>query len=72
MMRNQPKPITAPALMDWMKSGQPLQLVDVRESQELTLASFPADVLHLPLSGSGDWVDSVKERLSAGGPVVVL
>ena len=36
------------------------------------LASFPADVVHLPLSGSSDWVDSVKERLSAEVPVVVL
>ena len=55
-----------------MRSDQPLQLVDVRESQELALASFPADVVHLPLSGSGDWLDSLREKLSAGVPVVVL
>ena len=72
MTINQPRPISAPDLMDWIKSGQPLQLVDVREPQELALASFPADVIHLPLSGSGEWLDSVKERLSSGGPVVVL
>ena len=72
MTNNRPKPITAPALMDWMRSDQPLQLVDVRESQELALASFPADVVHLPLSGSSDWLDSLRERLSAEVPVVVL
>ena len=49
-----------------------IRLIDVREAQELALASFPADVVHLPLSGASEWLESVQRKLPADRPVVVL
>ncbi|AII46323.1 MAG: sulfurtransferase [Planctomycetaceae bacterium TMED241] len=68
-----PRPITAAELQRWIESGDnPPQLVDVREDAELAIAPFPAAVVHLPLSRSGDWLDTVPSRLPADRPVVVL
>ena len=68
-----PRPITAAALQQWLDSGNnPPQLVDVREDSELAIAPFPGEVVHLPLSRSGEWVDTVASRLPADRPVVVL
>jgi rhodanese-related sulfurtransferase len=46
---NTPQTISAPELQRWLEQGLPLQLVDVREEQELQLARLPHPVLHLPL-----------------------
>ena len=68
-----PRPITAAELQRWIVSGdKPPQLVDVREDAELAIAPFPGEVVHLPLSRSGDWLDTVASRLPADRPVVVL
>ena len=46
---NTPQTISALELQRWLEQGSPLQLVDVREDQELLLARLPHPVLHLPL-----------------------
>jgi rhodanese-related sulfurtransferase len=46
----QPRPISAPDLQLWLQGDAPSpQVVDVREAQELMMAKFPNDVLHLTL-----------------------
>ena len=63
--------VSAPELQRWMSSTQPPQLVDVREQQELELAALPG-VVHLPLSGSQQWLPQLWDRLDRGRDLVVL
>ncbi len=67
-----PAPITARDLQARLASGEPLQLVDVREDTELELARFPHPVLHLPLSRSAVWLADLDQRLRRDLPVAVL
>ena len=69
----QPRPISAPDLQLWLQgdAASP-QVVDVREAQELAMAKFPNDVLHLPLSASSEWIETLQSRLVPNQPVVVL
>ena len=53
-------------------AGEAIQLVDVREDQELALARLPHAVVHLPLSRSAEWMASLAERLDPQRPVAVL
>jgi rhodanese-related sulfurtransferase len=67
-----PTPISARDLLARLSSGEPLQLVDVREAAELELAQLPHPVLHLPLSEAERWVATIQASLSHEQPVVVL
>ena len=47
-------------------------IVDVREDNEIAIASFSFSVLHLPLSKAAKWSDKIVELLPKDQPVVVL
>ena len=47
-------------------------IVDVREDNELAIASFPFSVLHLPLSKASNWSAKISELLPKDKPVVVV
>ena len=52
-------------------SEQPL-IVDVREDDEIAIASFSFSVLHLPLSKSANWSAKIGELLPKDQPIVVF
>jgi len=54
------------------REGSGIQLVDVREDEELAMARLPLPVLHLPLSRSGDWMGRIDTLLDTSRPVAVL
>lgn len=49
-----------------------MQLVDVREDEELVLAQVAHAVIHLPLSRSQEWLGGIDTLLDAQRPVAVL
>ena len=67
-----PKNLSPQILQQWLhqESVQPL-LVDVREQEELSIASFPSHVVHLPLSQSSQWIQKVPELLPSRSIVVI-
>ena len=67
-----PLSITARELHQRLENGEAIQLVDVREAMELELARLPLPVIHLPLSGSSDWIPSLEQQLERDRPVAVL
>ncbi|MFM8259368.1 MAG: rhodanese-like domain-containing protein [Vulcanococcus sp.] len=67
-----PRSLSARELKARLEAGEPLQLVDVREPMELELAALHCPVLHLPLSRSQDWLDSLESQLDRDRDVVVL
>ena len=69
---NTPQSLSAPELQQRLQQGEPIQLVDVREDQELVLARLPYPVLHLPLSRWQEWLADLEQRLQRDLPVVVL
>jgi rhodanese-related sulfurtransferase len=69
---NTPLSIPARALQERLQRGEAIQLVDVREDQELTWARLPHPVLHLPLSRSQEWLADLEQRLERDRPVAVL
>jgi rhodanese-related sulfurtransferase len=69
---DQPQSLSAPELLRRLDHGESIQLVDVREDQELALARFPHPVVHLPLSRSADWMGELDTRLPRDRMVVVL
>ena len=52
-------------------SEKPL-IVDVREDNEIAIASFPFSVLHLPLSKAANWSHKICELLPKDEPIVVV
>ena len=52
-------------------SEKPL-IVDVREDNEITIASFSFSVLHLPLSKASNWSSKIGELLPKNQPVVIV
>ena len=46
-------------------------IVDVREDNEIAIASFAFSVLHLPLSKAADWSGNIEELLPKDQPIVV-
>ncbi len=54
-----------------LAAGDDLQLVDVREPDELALASLPG-FIHLPLSQFSRWGDSIHSLLEADKETAVL
>ncbi|MBM5808908.1 MAG: sulfurtransferase [Cyanobacteria bacterium M_surface_9_m1_291] len=67
-----PLSIRAQALQQRLQQGEAIQLVDVREDQELELARLGWPVLHLPLSRSAEWIAQVDTLLQRDQPVAVL
>jgi rhodanese-related sulfurtransferase len=68
-----PTALSARDLQNWLQDpDRPLQLVDVREDEELRLAQLPHPVVHLPLSRSEEWLATLGERLDRDGDIVVF
>ena len=67
-----PRSIGARELQQRLERGEPIQLVDVREAEELALAQLPHPVLHLPLSRSAAWMAELPGLLERDRPVAVL
>ncbi len=47
-------------------------IIDVREDDEIAIASFPFTVLHLPLSKAAHWSGEIEELLPNDAPIVVV
>ena len=47
-------------------------IVDVREDNEIAIASFSFSVLHLPLSKAANWSAKIEELLPKDQPIVVV
>ena len=47
-------------------------IVDVREDNELAIASFSFSVLHLPLSQSANWSAKIEELLPKDQPILAV
>ena len=67
-----PISIQARELAQRLAAGEPIQVVDVRESEELAMARLAIPVVHLPLSRSAEWIDGLEQRLQRDRPVAVL
>ena len=73
MNQLQPRDLGPKDLLNWLKddSVDPI-LIDVREKEELSIASFPYRVVNLPLSESLNWAENFYLELSFERPVVVI
>ena len=58
-------------LLDDHSSAKPF-IVDVREDDEIAIASFSFSVLHLPLSKAANWSGEIEELLPKDAPIVVV
>ncbi len=71
-----PLPITAAdlagRLVEGDVEGSGIQLIDVREDEELAIARLPLPELHLPLSRSAEWMERLDTLLDASRPVAVF
>jgi rhodanese-related sulfurtransferase len=67
-----PLPISAGDLQARLVAGETIQLVDVREDNELAIARLPYPVLHLPLSRSQEWTGQIDSLIGRQQPVAVL
>ncbi|MFM8524659.1 MAG: rhodanese-like domain-containing protein [Cyanobacteriota bacterium] len=67
-----PKLIQPRELRERLTAGEVIQLVDVREDEELRLARLREPVLHLPLSRSEEWIPGLAEQLRREQPVAVI
>ena len=47
-------------------------IVDVREDNEIAIASFSFSVLHLPLSKAANWSENIEELLPNDQPIIVV
>ena len=47
-------------------------IVDVREDDEVAIASFSFSVLHLPLSKAANWSGKIEDLLPKNAPIVVV
>ena len=47
-------------------------IVDVREDEEIAIASFTFSVLHLPLSKASNWSEKIEDLLPKDAPIVVV
>ena len=58
-------------ILDDDSSEKPF-IIDVREDNEIAIASFAFSVLHLPLSKAADWSGNIEELLPNDQPIVVV
>ncbi len=69
----QPQRISPKELHEWIKNGSPEPvLIDVREPEELAIAAFPENVIHLPLSQSSIWVKNLGEKIPTEEPLIII
>ncbi|MEO0458344.1 MAG: rhodanese-like domain-containing protein [Cyanobacteria bacterium P01_A01_bin.114] len=54
-----------------LTEGEALQLIDVREPQEVAIAALP-NFTHLPLSEYAEWADTVLTRLDPDVETIVI
>ena len=60
-------------LDQWIKNdSNSLSIVDVRENEELAIASFPYEVIHLPLSQFSSWSENISQKIPCDIPIVVI
>ena len=73
MNQQNPRNLSPNDLHSWLlkKSATPL-VIDVREDEELDIAPFPAEVLHLPLSKATVWIKTLPKKLLLSQKVVVI
>ena len=69
---NTPQQISAVELQRRLQAGEPLQVVDVREAEELERARLAHPVFLVPLSQSAAWLASLDQLQDRDRPVVVL
>ncbi len=73
MNQNNLQNITPKELWKWLQEDSlDLILIDVREDNELDIAKFPANTIHLPLSRFDEWGKTVKEKLSIDSSIVSI
>ena len=74
MNQNIPLNITPEELNKILKddSSEKPFIVDVREDNEIAIASFSFSVLHLPLSKAPNWSAQIGELLPTNRPIVVV
>lgn len=73
MKKSNPMNISSKELEKWLKQeGELPVLVDVREDQELVLAPFPYEVIHLPLSQISCWGENISDLIACESRIVVL
>ena len=58
-------------ILEDVSSEKPF-IVDVREDNEIAIASFSFSVLHLPLSKAAKWSGNIAELLPTDQPIVVV
>ena len=63
--------ITVEELADRMAQPEPLQLIDVREPEELAIVSLPRFV-NLPLSQYAEWGEQIRSQFDPDLETVVL
>ena len=72
-MKSHPKHLSVYELQDWLHSERERPvLIDVREMQELGIAPFPFDVVHMPLSKFEALHKTCSESLPSNQSVVVI
>ena len=73
MNHKKPLNVFPKELKQWLEedSSKPI-LIDVREKEELAIASLNQNVLHLPLSDYSNWIDSYYKYLSFEERLVVI
>ena len=47
-------------------------IIDVREENEIEIASFSFSALHLPLSRAANWSKNIEELIPKDQPIVVI
>ena len=67
-----PRQISAQDLSNWLDNTEKPIIVDVREKQELAIALFPYDFIHLPLSDASSWIEDIPRLLPTDKPVVII
>ncbi len=68
-----PDSITPESLHEWIfDKSMNLAVVDVREDQELEIAPFPYQVIHIPLSKASELAPIFLANLSSDQKVVVI
>jgi rhodanese-related sulfurtransferase len=55
----------------WADTEASLQLIDVREPQEVAIAKLP-DFIHLPLSQYHQWADTIHAHLDPTAETIVM
>ena len=63
-------PIELNKILEDDSSDKPF-IVDVREENEIAIASFSFSVLHLPLSKAANWSENIEELIPKDKPIVV-